>query len=195
MDPRNGRPLRRRERWLATLVVVGALGATGTWMTWASFSATATVGGNTVSAGTVTLADDRSAVPLYDVQGRDPGDPLDRCIEVTYLGSLPSDVRLYTTPIEAGDHVHLELSRGTGPSGSGDCAGFVPHGTVLFSGSLTAFAGTHASWGDGLVVAPPTPGAWSAGDAVSFRFRLEQLPTADAVETGPHAYVWEARNR
>lgn len=194
MDPTDGRPLRRRERWLATLVIVGVLGLMGTWMTWASFSATATIGGNTVSAGSVTLADDRSAVPLYDVQGRDPGVPLDRCIEVSYLGSLPSDVRLYATPIEAGDHVHLELSRGTGPSGSGDCAGFVADG-VLFSGSLNEFAGTYVSWADGLVVPPATPQGWSTGDAVTFRFRLEQLPTVEAVETGPHAYVWEARNR
>jgi hypothetical protein len=177
------------------LVTVGALGLVGTWMTWASFSATATTEGNSVSAGTVTLVDDRSAVPLYDVQGRAPGVALDRCIQVTYLGSLPSDVRLYITPVEAGDHVRLELSRGTGPTGSTDCAGFVADGATLFGGSLTEFAATYVSWEEGLVVGPPTPGAWSAGDAVSFRFRLEQLPTERAVETGPHAYVWEARNR
>src|SRR4028118_29034 len=89
-------PSRRQDRMttarkgLATLVVVGVTGALAAFGTFSAFSDTESNNGNEFSTGTVTLTENASNAAMFNaVTGAAPGaTPVDRCIKVSYTGSL-----------------------------------------------------------------------------------------------------------
>src|SRR4051812_43041880 len=107
---------------LLTLLVVGATGGLAAFGVYSAFSSTTSNAGNTFAAGTVTVGDNDVNAALYQLTNQKPGVTTDKCIKVTYTGSLDADVRLYTTDaISAaglGQYVNLTVTPGTQASPS-----------------------------------------------------------------------------
>ena len=81
---------------LLSLLVVGAIGSVVALGAFSAFSSTTSNDNNNFTAGTVTIADNDANAALYTLTNQKPGITTDRCIKVTYTGSLDSDVKLYT---------------------------------------------------------------------------------------------------
>lgn len=192
--------MKRREQLLATALVVGAFGASGGYGVFAAFSATTSNSANTISAGTVKLEDNDLGATLYNLANVKPSDPSERCIKVTYNGSLDSDVKLYTqTPSLDGlaKFIDLEITPGTQPGSTfPDCAGFVADGGPLYTGTLSGFRDTHNTYATALSAFPAGKTKWTTGDTVVFKVRVNVQDTDDAqgLSSGSHEFRWEARN-
>ena len=122
-----------------------------------------------------------------------PGEPSERCIRVTFDGTVdPQPVLLYAASVEGDLAPFLDLRVETGhPDGGdfGDCSGFVPTETV-FSGTLADFGAAHAAYDTGL-------GTWDPagpGESRSFRFvvTVRDDPAAEGLSAG-FGFTWEAR--
>jgi hypothetical protein len=86
-----------KNKLILTLVVVGAAAAAGTIATFSAFSSTTSNSGNSFASGTVDIDDnDGGSTPLYVESNKKPGDFVEKCSRVTYVGSLASSVKLYT---------------------------------------------------------------------------------------------------
>jgi predicted ribosomally synthesized peptide with SipW-like signal peptide len=185
-------------RSAAVVAVVGSLGALGVF---AAFSSQTENPGNSVTAGTVELADNDGGTALYSMPTAAPGDSATRCIQVTYSGSLPADVAIYTDDAigALGSEVTLDIDAGTQDPFAADCTGFAADaGGALFNGSLASFAATHSDFATGLVDHPGDSATeWVTDDAVVYRVTatLDSDATLQGETTGTHALTWEAQNQ
>jgi hypothetical protein len=121
----------------------------------AAFTANTVNNGNTVSAGTVVLEDDDANTKLFDVTGLNGGQTLTRCINVTYKGSLTSDVKLYGTVggtgLAPGIATTVDLGTGAAGGASFGCAGFTQDDAgAEYNGTLAGFGTTHTGFSNGL---------------------------------------------
>ena len=109
----------RGRKTLLSLLLVGVVGTVASIGTYSAFSATTVNPGDSFAAGTVVISDNDVNAAMYTITGAKPNDVVTRCIRVTYTGSLPALVRLYTTtPINAfGQYVTLSIDKGTMPGG------------------------------------------------------------------------------
>ena len=190
---------------LLTLLVLGVTGVLVAVSAFSAFSSTTSNSGNSFAAGTVNIADNDAGSAMYTVTGAKPGTTVEKCIKVTYTGSLDSDVRLYTASSigSLGQYVNLTITPGTqAVSSFPDCTGFVSDGADLYSGTLSAFASAHSTYATGVADFPGTLATkWVANDAVVYRFTLTLADDnnanggASALTTGSHAFTWEARNQ
>ena len=190
---------------LLTLVVIGATGALVAASAFSAFSATTQNSGNSFAAGTVNISDNDAAAAMYSVTNQKPGVTLERCIKVTYNGTLDSDVRLYTASSlgSLAPYVNLTITPGTqAVSVFPDCTGFTADGAALFNGTLSGFAASHSTYATGLADYPGTLATkWVANDAVVYRFELSLQDNnaanggSSALTTGAHAFTWESRNQ
>ena len=194
----------RTRKALRTFVVLGALGALASVGAFSAFSSQTDNPGNSVTAGTVTLADNDGGTALYSMPTAKPGDSTVSCIRVAYSGSLDSDVKLYTpSSIGAlGPYVDLKIEPGTQASPSfPSCTGFTADaGGALYNGTLSGFQSLYNSWATGLVDNPGTSATkWATGDAVVYRvtatLQASAPDTAQGATTGSHTLRWEARNQ
>jgi hypothetical protein len=185
------------------VLLVGLLGTVAALAIFGAFTSSTTSPNNQFSAGTVAIADNDSGSALYNVANRKPGDTVTSCIKVTYTGTLPSEVRLYTTSTvnTLAQYVDLVITPGTQATSSfPDCTGFVPDsGGAIYSGTLQNFAATKNSWANGVVDFPGSSTSWAQNNAVVYRFQVTlQAATPDSQQgqaTGSHAFTWEARNQ
>jgi hypothetical protein len=180
---------------LLTLVIVGAAGALASVGVFSAFSNTTSNTGNDFAAGTVTIGDNDAGNAAYDVSNAKPGSYDERCIKVTYSGSLTSTVTLYRSGFTGGtgldDYVDLAVTKGTGDQG--DCSDF-SGSTSVYAGELDAFPSTY---GSGLSLTNGSGNAaWSQNDAVTYRVRatLQDDNAAQGLTAGTHSFTWEARN-
>jgi hypothetical protein len=185
-------------RSLGVVAVVGSLAALGVF---AAFSGQTENPGNTVTAGTVEISDNDGDTALYSMANAAPGETTTRCIQVTYSGSLPADVSLYTvdTIDTLGAEVTLDIEAGTQEPFAADCTGFAADATTgdLYDGTLADFA-THDSYATGLSDYPGDSATeWTTSDAVVYRVTatLDADATLEGATTGTHAFTWEARNQ
>lgn len=181
---------------LISLILLGAVGAVAGLGAYAAFSDTTARGSNSYTGGTVTLASNSAATPIYSLTSRSPGDAGERCVKVTYSGSLASTVRLYRSSFTGGTgldgYVTLTVSRGTGSQT--DCSDFSSVASV-YSGTLAAFPSTYAG---GVVLQNASgSGTWGQNDAVTYRITatLQNNTAAQGLATGTHSFTWEARNQ
>jgi hypothetical protein len=191
-----------RTKILRSLAVVSAVGSLAAFGVFAAFSGTTENPGNSVTAGTVEIADNDGGTALYSMANAAPADTTTRCIQVTYSGSLPADVALYTadTIDTLGAEVTLDIDAGTQDPFAADCTGFTADATTgaLYDGSLADFATTHSSYATGLSDYPgDTPTPWETSDAVVYRVSatLDADATLEGATTDTHAFTWEARNQ
>jgi hypothetical protein len=120
---------------LLTALCVGALGSLAAMGVFGAFSATTTNAGNTITAGTVAIADNDAGAAMYSIANAKPGESVSKCIKVTYTGSIDADVRIYTTSTigSLGQYVDLTITPGTQATPTfPSCTGF----TADASGAL-----------------------------------------------------------
>ncbi|HZI89993.1 MAG TPA: TasA family protein [Thermoleophilaceae bacterium] len=185
-----------------TVMVVGSIVAFGTF---SAFSSSTENPGNNFDAGTVAISDNDAGSALYNVTNRKPGQITEKCIKVTYNGTLASDVKLYNPDAvnaNVADYTDLAITSGTG-SASG-CSDFAADasGSSVYSGELDDFQSAYNSYANGLVDNPLAQIKWDANDTVTYKFRVElqdnnaaNSGTGTGYASGTHKYVWEARNQ
>ena len=195
--------MKKSQRVLLTLLVIGLVGAIAGFGTFSAFSSTTSNDGNSFSAGTVTLTDNDSGSAMYTVSNAKPGDSASACITVTYGGSLAANVKLYTTSTigSLGSHLTLVITQGTGTVSFGSaCTNFTPDGSgsQIYNGTLSTFASTYSNFSNGLSLTNASASTtWSQNDARVYKFQIT-LPSGDTtgggLNTGSHSYTWEAQN-
>jgi hypothetical protein len=180
---------------LMTLVVVGLAATSVSFGVFSAFSSTTTNPGNNFSAGTVTLGDNDGGASVYNASNQKPGQSAEKCIKVTYGGSLPSTVKLYRSAFSGGSgldaFIDLTITKGTG--NSFDCSDF-SGSTPVPATTLAAFP---SSYGSGIALTNASgSAAWSQNDAVTYKIRatLQDDDAAQGLVAGSHSFTWEARN-
>jgi hypothetical protein len=188
---------------LLTALCVGALGSLAAMGVFGAFSSTTTNAGNTITAGTVAIADNDAGAAMYSITNAKPGESVSRCIKVTYTGSLDADVHLYTSSTigALGQYVDLTITPGsqttpTFPS----CTGFTADsGGALYTGTLANFATTKNSYANGVVDYPGSGTKWAANESVVYQvtatLQSSAPEAAQGATTGAHTFTWEARNQ
>lgn len=188
---------------LLTALCVGALGSLAAMGVFGAFSSTTTSAGNTITAGTVAIADNDAGAAMYSITNAKPGESVSKCIKVTYTGSLDADVHIYTSSTigALGQYVELTITPGsqttpTFPS----CTGFVADsGGALYTGTLANFATTKNSYANGVVDYPGTGTKWAANESVVYQvtatLQSSAPEAAQGATTGAHTFTWEARNQ
>ena len=150
---------------------------------------------NQVTAAAVDLTDNDSGTAMFNnVTGLMPGTNVDRCVDVTYTGSVdPTAVLLYASGAPTGTLApYLDLTIDVGDD-TGDpfrtCTSFVSTGT-LYSGTLSNFATSHANYAAGLSTWDPA----GSPETKTFRFRLAVQDNAAAEGlTSTFGFSWETR--
>lgn len=184
----------RSRKLLLSTLVVGATTAVAGVGVFAAFTAQTQNLNNSIDSGTVTIGDNDSGLTLYTLTNQGPGATNQRCIRVTYTGSLPSTVKLFRSAVTNGSAFNLTVERGSGLSGGFPaCTGFTSAGTV-YTGTLGGLGTDYTTGVDA------RGAAWNQSDAVDYRFTITVVddPTPNAratvVSSGTHAFTWEARN-
>lgn len=176
---------------IAALLMVGLVTLEGSR---AAFTATTTNGVNNFAAGTVVLSDDDAGGVMFNLANMAPGTTTTRCINVTYTGSLTSDVKLYGVVGGSGLATYLDtvITVGTGAAGGAGfgCAGFTPT-SVLHSNTLANFGATYTNYGNGLAgfagATNPTTRSYQVAVTVQNNNAAQGL-NASAT------FTWEAQN-
>lgn len=192
-----------RSKILRTLVVLGVLACIASAGVFSAFSSQTDNPGNSVTAGTVKLADNDSGAAAYTLDNAKPGESQASCVQVVYTGTLDASVRVYTpsTIGTLGSSVSLRIEPGTQASPSfPSCTGFTADaGGALFEGTLASFAGEHSSFANGIVDNPGSTTKWTTNDSVVYRVTATLSPSApDSAQgqsTGTHIIRWEAQNQ
>ena len=186
---------------LLSLLLIGVVGTVASIGTYSAFSATTVNPGDSFAAGTVVISDNDANAALYTITGAKPNDVVTRCIRVTYTGSLPSLVRLYTTtPINAfGQYVTLSIDKGTMPVATAfpNCTGFTPDAVPnVFTGTLLSFGTGRTNFATGVAANPGVAAQWVTNDTLVYRFTLTMQDNNLAVggSSGTHSFTWEAQN-
>jgi predicted ribosomally synthesized peptide with SipW-like signal peptide len=192
----------RSRKILLSLLLIGAASALAGFGTFSAFTSTTTNSGNSFAAGTVFVDDNDAGAAMYTVSNQKPGVATQRCIKVTYSGSMAADVKLYTlsTVGAVADYIDLTVEKGTGNPSFPNCTGFTPEATI-YTGELDDFTTSKNSYANGISVFPGAQTQWNQNDALVYRFTLALQDDNNAnggatpLSTGSHAFTWEARNQ
>jgi hypothetical protein len=195
--------MRTSTKVLLTALCVGALGSLAAMGVFGAFSSTTTNAGNTITAGTVAIADNDAGAAMYSISNAKPGESVSKCIKVTYTGSLDADVHIYTTSTigSLGQYVDLTITPGTQATSTfPSCTGFTPDsGGALYTGTLQNFGNTKNTYANGVVDYPGSGSKWATNESVVYQVTASlQSSAPDAAQgltTGAHTFTWEARNQ
>jgi predicted ribosomally synthesized peptide with SipW-like signal peptide len=199
--------MQNRTKVLRTLLLLGIVACIAGAGVFSAFSSQTENSGNIITAGTVTLEDNDGGTAMYTVTNAKPGESKATCIKVTYKGSLPATVKLFTPTTSASlgelaPFVNLKVEQGTQSSGTfPGCENFTPAatGAVLFEGTLSAFATEKGSFANGITTNPASQTKWETNNAVVYRFTTtvsSSAPeSAQGKSTNAHAFRWEAQNQ
>lgn len=183
-----------RVRLGAAALAVFAASVMAFQATSAAFSAQTDNAANTFAAGTVALTDNDGGSALFEVTEMTPGQTEVACIEVTYSGSLDSEVRVFGAAT-AGDGLEAFLDF-TVEGGDGDCTTFGNTTAVWTNGTdgdLGVFVATATDFASGVDQWQPTGGG--ADDTVPYRVTvtLQDDNGAQGLSTAI-TFTWEAQN-
>jgi hypothetical protein len=193
-----------RTKVLLTVLCVGTLGSLAAAGVFGAFSATTTNAGNQITAGTVAIGDNDAGAAMYAVTNAKPGEAVEKCIKVTYTGSLASDVRLFVTggAGSLSQYIDMTITPGTQTTSTfPSCSGFTADSTgAIYSGTLANLVSTKGSYENGLVDYPGTTATkWVTNDAVVYKItatlQSSAPEAAQGATTNAHAFTWEARNQ
>jgi hypothetical protein len=150
---------------------------------------------NQVTAASVDLTDNDSGTAMFaDVTGLMPGTDVDRCIDVTYTGTVdPTPVLVYSNGAPTGTlapYLNLTIDIGADTADPfRTCTGFVSSATV-YTGTLSDFATAHAGYATGVSTWDPA----GSPETRTFRFRLSVQDDAAAEGlTSTFGFSWETR--
>lgn len=198
------RGLRRRPSVVAVAVLTGLLGSGAfVWQSsQAAFTSVTTVGANSFSTGSVTLAAD-TASAIFSPTGLVPGSTGTACIKLTYSGSLTAaGIKLYVTSstdsssptgLLAGINMTIEEGTLNGSGATGSCAGFSVNATLANAQSLSALAAANTQYSNGL------GSSWLAtnGQYRAYRFTYtvsSGLSNTLQGKTANVTFQWEAQS-
>ena len=191
-----------RTKILRTLLMLGVVACIAGAGVFSAFSSQTDNPGNVITAGTVTLEDNDGSSALYAMSAAKPGESKTSCIKVTYKGSLPATVKVFTpsTIGELGPYVNLKIEAGTQATSTfPGCEGFTPAGATLYEGTLAAFAIEKNSFATGISTFPASTTKWEANNSVVYRVTATLSASApDSAQnktTGTHLIRWEAQNQ
>jgi predicted ribosomally synthesized peptide with SipW-like signal peptide len=193
-----------RSKVLRTLLVLGIVACIAGAGVFSAFSSQTDNPGNIITAGTVKLGDNDGGTALYALTAAKPGDSSTSCIKVTYEGSLPATMKLYTpSTIESlGAYVDLKVEAGTQTTSTfPSCTGFTPaaSGATVYEGTLSAFATDHKAFANGITTNPSGQSKWEANDSVVYQvtatLSASAPEAAQGETTGTHIIRWEAQNQ
>jgi predicted ribosomally synthesized peptide with SipW-like signal peptide len=193
-----------RSKVLRTLLVLGIVACIAGAGVFSAFSSQTDNPGNIITAGTVKLEDNDGGTALYAITGAKPGDTKTSCIKVSYVGSLPSTVKLFTpsTIGELGPYVTLKVEAGTQATSTfPNCEGFTAYssGGTVYEGTLSAFATEHNTYATGISTFPTGQAKWELNNSVVYRFTATLVSSAPEAaqgkSTGSHIIRWEAQNQ
>jgi predicted ribosomally synthesized peptide with SipW-like signal peptide len=194
-----------RSKVLRTLLLLGIVACIAGAGVFSAFSSQTENSGNVITTGTVTLEDNDAGAAMYSLTAAKPGESKSSCIKVTYKGSLPATVKLFTpttTIGELGPYVNLKVEAGTQTTTTfPSCEGFSAFGTggTLYEGTLTAFATEKNSYANGISTFPTGATKWETNNSVVYKFTVtlsSSAPnTVQGATTGSHAFRWEAQNQ
>lgn len=178
--------------------MIGLLAAAG--LVWQATGATLAVhvtnSGNSWQSGVVRLTDNDQGLAMFGSSETNlaPGTGPAKCIEVTFAGDVPGEVRLYVPRLDNyGEQLDTALIMRIDMGSGSSCA--VPgRWTALSQRTVRATADAAATWATGLAA-----GAWRpSGDAAQTRpFRFTPTLAADNAIQGDRLqvdFVWEARS-
>jgi hypothetical protein len=187
---------------IAVLVLCAALASAATW---SNLNATATNPANAFTAGTVAIGSNSGSSAILSLTNAKPGSVSTGCINVSYTGTLPANVKLYGTSGGTGLNQYLTLvvTRGSfsGSPTAGSCTGFTADSTnyisqgagVIYSGALSSWpASASTALGDPTTASPAT---WATGNTHGYQFQVT-LGTNTAAQglTGSQTFTFEADN-
>jgi predicted ribosomally synthesized peptide with SipW-like signal peptide len=194
-----------RTKVLRTLLLLGVVACIAGAGVFSAFSSQTDNPGNVVTAGTVSLEDNDGGSALYSMTAAKPGESsTPACIKVTYKGSLPATVKLFTPSVigELGPQVTLKIEAGTQTSPTfPSCTAFTPDsGGPLFEGTLSSFATEHNDFATGVTDFPGTSATkWETNNSVVYRvtatLSTSAPESAQGKTTGTHILRWEAQNQ
>jgi hypothetical protein len=177
-----GRARRIVAKSVATIAVLGGCALLATAGTWSNLNATASNPSNSFNAGTVALTSNSATSAVLSLTNAKPGAVSTGCINVSYSGTLPANVKLYGTAGGTGLNQYLTLvvTRGTfsGTPTSGSCTGFTSDSTnYIGQGAGVMYSGTLANWpatATSAQVDPTTasPANWTTGSAHGYQFQV-----------------------
>ena len=150
---------------------------------------------NQVTAAAVDLTDNDAGTAMFaNVTGLMPGTDVDKCIDVTYTGTVdPTAVLLYANAAPTGTlapYLNLTIDIGADTADPfRTCTGFTPSANV-YTGTLSAFASSHGSYAAGLSTWDPA----GSPETRTFRFRVSVQDNAAAEGlTSTCGFSWETR--
>ncbi|RZU52770.1 hypothetical protein EV385_5593 [Krasilnikovia cinnamomea] len=179
----------------AAATVVGGI-ALSTGVMWqassAAFTASTNNAANSWNAGTVALNDDDSSSAMFTASGLRPGSTAQKCIKLTYNGSLSGTVKLYSSAVSGalGPYLDLQVEEGTGGDFS-SCTGFTPAGGPTYTGTLANFGSTKTDFTSGVGTFAPT----GAGQVRTYRITYTlnaTTPDAQQGATASATFNWQA---
>ena len=191
----------RTRKLLATAVVLGVMGVAVGAATYAAFGGTTFNSTNAITAGTVVIGDnDVNGAVLGLPAGSKPGDSDIGCLKVSYTGSLPATVRMYSTVTSTGTslapYLSVTVTRGqeTTPDVA-NCGTFdaddadYGHGLngIVFQGKLSDFPSSYAA-------GEIDPDTWTGTSSHSYKFAVSLDDNAAAQGLNASAeFLFEAR--
>src|SRR6201994_2632146 len=186
---RKGCEMSNRSKVLRTLLVLGIVACIAGAGVFSAFSSQTENSGNVITAGTVTLEDNDGGTALYAITNAKPGESKTSCIKVTYKGSLPATVKLFTpsTIGELGPYVNLKVEAGTQATSTfPSCTEFTPatSGATVYEGTLAAFATEHGTYTNGITTNPASATKWEANNSVVYRFTATLSSSAPEAAQG-----------
>jgi predicted ribosomally synthesized peptide with SipW-like signal peptide len=192
-----------RSKVLRTLLLLGVVACIAGAGVFSAFSSQTENPGNVITTGTVNIEDNDGGTALYSIAAAKPGESKTSCIKVTYKGTLPSTVKLFTASTigALGPYVNLKVEAGTQTTSTfPSCTEFTPAASpTVYEGTLSAFATEHATYATGITTNPAGATKWETNNLVVYRFTAtlsSSAPnSAQGATTGSHAFTWEAQNQ
>jgi len=176
------------------LTVAGGIAVSSGVMWQASSAAFTAQTGNSANgwdAGTVALSDDDSGTAMFAEANLRPGSTGEKCITVTYSGSLSASVKMYSSAVSGAlaPYVDLVIEEGNG-GGSGSCTGFTSSGTA-FTGTLAAFGSTKTDFASGAGSFAPAGPAHAETYHISYTVNATTPDSAQGASAAA-TFTWEA---
>jgi predicted ribosomally synthesized peptide with SipW-like signal peptide len=192
-----------RSKVLRTLLLLGIVACIAGAGVFSAFSSQTENPGNVITTGTVTIEDNDGGVALYSMSAAKPGEAKTSCIKVTYKGTLPSTVKLFTASAigALGPYVNLKIEAGTQTTSTfPSCTEFTPAASpTVYEGTLSAFATEHSTYATGITTNPASSTKWETDNSVVYRFTATVSAgapnSAQGATTGSHGFTWEAQNQ
>jgi hypothetical protein len=188
---------------------VTVLGLVAASVAYAGFAARTTNSGDSVKAGTVSLAANDAGASMLSLTHAALGASTTSCIRISYGGSLAAGVHEYgSVSGSLAPYLTLTVTRGSGAGTFGSCTGFTADAQnyigagsgVIFSGKLSTYPGAYAAG----IVDPADGGAgassygaesWTTGETHDYRFQVSVDNNSSAIGlSASAAFTWEARN-